>query len=103
VVLSNRAAALDEELAAPQRAGVRTDLVHVPMRPAIIAGAWTRLLEAGYLPVGIRPHRRRTSEIVLQSMPERARCARAATEMSLCGASMARLVDQWVEACERTS
>lgn len=103
ITLAGGSGSLPEELAAPSRAGVRTELIHLPLRPALVAGAWDSLLAAGYLPVGIRPHRRRTTELVLQQLGDRSRCERAVAAMELPGASLRRFVEGWWEACARTS
>jgi hypothetical protein len=86
----------------PEPARARVDLLHLPMQPALVSAAWASVLAAGYLPVGVRPHRQRTSEIVLQRVePPRAR--EAITSMVLAGARVRRLADEWLEACARTS
>jgi hypothetical protein len=80
----------------------RVELLHLPMRPALVSASFASLTAAGYLPVGVRPHRRRTSEIVLQRVAA-AHAREAIGSMVLAGAHLRRLADGWLEACARTS
>lgn len=93
-------AALGAALAAPP--DVRVELVHLPMQAALVSAAWASLADAGYLPVGVRPHQRRTCEIVLQRVTA-AHAGVALGSMVLAGARVRRLADEWREACARTS
>jgi hypothetical protein len=81
---------------------VRVELMHLPMQAALVSAAWASLLDAGYLPVGVRPHQRRTGEIVLQRVTA-AHAGEALGSMVLAGARVRRLADEWREACARTS
>lgn len=86
----------------PEPSRARVELLHLPMRPALVSAAWASVLAADYVPVGVRPHRQRTSEIVLQRI-DRPRAREAIASMVLAGARVRRLADEWLEACARTS
>jgi hypothetical protein len=90
-----------DEVAIEERA--RVELIHVPMRPEILATSWATLMTRGYVPVGVRPHQRRTSEIIVQAMADRDHCTNAITSMNLAGPRLERLALQWLETCARTS
>lgn len=90
----------DEESAEPR---ARVELIHVPMQPEILAANWSALMHRGYVPVGIRPHRSRVCEIIVQAIADRDRCADAITSMNLAGPRLGRLALQWLETCARTS
>ncbi len=80
----------------------RVELVHLPMQPALVAATWASLEADGHVPVGVRPHARRSCEIVLQRLHlDRAR--EAAAEMTLAGSHVRELAREWLEACARTS
>lgn len=81
---------------------VRVELLHLPMQPARVSAAWASLVGAGYLPVGVRPHQRRSGEIVLQRVTA-AHADAALGSMVLAGARVRRLAQEWREACARTS
>lgn len=81
---------------------VRVELLHLPMQPALVSAAWASLVGAGYLPVGVRPHQRRSGEIVLQRVTA-AHAGAALGSMVLAGARVRRLAEAWREACARTS
>jgi hypothetical protein len=87
----------------PFESSVRVDLIHLPMTPAMVSSHWNALVTRGYLPVGVRPHRSRPSEIVLQAIADPAGCATAIAAMNLAGARLERLATGWLGACARTS
>jgi hypothetical protein len=87
---------------APAAAAARVELVHLPMRAALVSMAWASLLAGGYVPVGVRPHLHRDSEIVLQSSTL-AHGRAAIASMSLAGPLVHRLAGEWLEACGPTS
>jgi hypothetical protein len=80
----------------------RVELLHLPMRSTLVSATWASLSRAGYLPVGVRPHRRRTSEIVLQRVAA-AHARESIASMTLAGSHVRALADGWLEACARTS
>jgi len=80
----------------------RVDLVHLPMRPALVRAAWRGLQAGGYVPVGLRPHRHRDCEIVLQRI-ELERGREALETMVLTGNRVRELASGWLEACTLTS
>ncbi len=106
LALRRRAVRLTSDVLASSDASsspARVDLVHLPMLTEHVAAAWSSLLARGYLPVGVRPHRRRPSEIVLQFLPRSDRCADMIASMSLAGPPVQRLATEWLQTCERTS
>jgi hypothetical protein len=80
----------------------RTDLIHVPCDDRM--AAFPRLVELGYVPVGVRPHATRPDELVLQHLPGTRRAEAAA---ALAGAALLptgrSLLESWLETCARTS
>lgn len=86
----------------PSSAPARVVLVHLPMEGPRVAASWSSLLARGFVPVGVRPHLQRASEIVLQATTiDHAR--EAIATMSLAGARVRSLADGWLEACAHTS
>lgn len=80
----------------------RVALVHLPMEAPRVAAAWSSLLASGHVPVGLRPHLQRPSEIVLQATTA-AHAREALAAMSLAGPRVRSLADGWLEACAHTS
>lgn len=100
--LRRRLVTLDGE-ADELNATARVELVHLPMRTREVAAAFAELIEHGYVPVCVRQHDRRCSEIVLQHLPDRSHAVTMLGEMQLLGPTLAQLAAGWTSACSRTS
>lgn len=86
----------------PEAEPARVELVHLPMQAGPVAAAWASVQARGYVPVGVRLHRRRPCELVLQSLAV-AHAREALAAMCLAGADAKGLAEGWREACARTS
>jgi hypothetical protein len=81
-------------------AAARTDLVHLPCDARMTA--FPVLIDAGFVPVGVRVHASRPDEVVLQRLPEKGAAIDAVARASLIPAARV-LVSDWRAACARTS
>jgi len=101
-VVSGLEASIDGSASHAAEPLARVELLHLPLQPELVSATWASLLGAGYLPVGVRLHQRRTSELVLQRVTA-AHARESITSMVLAGARVRKLADGWLEACARTS
>jgi hypothetical protein len=73
----------------------RTELIHVPCDERLATGP---ALEAyGYVPVGLRPHARRPSEVIFQQIADRADARERLRHIALVGDDARAIVRGWCE------